>query len=97
MYPNRREFMHASASLAAIGVTHTGVAAGVSQPVLETAVYAIDDAGDMYYYLHGDATSGAARWKVQSLKIGNGWNFEHVFAGVGDAIYAAQPGGDLYF
>jgi hypothetical protein len=43
-------------------------------------VYAIDDAGDMFFYKHAGYRDGTARWPIQSAKIGNGWNFKHVMA-----------------
>jgi len=41
-------------------------------------IYAIDDAGDLYFYVHRGYRTGDTRW-TPAMKIGNGWNrFSHV-------------------
>jgi hypothetical protein len=58
--------------------------AGHVQPLqasTSTPVYAIQDNGDMLFYQHAGVHDGSANWPIQAKKIGNGWNFQQVFAG----------------
>ena len=53
-------------------------------------VYAIDDAGDMYWYQHLGRSRGTANWanNGRQTKVGNGWNFINVFAANDSVVYA---------
>src|SRR5215207_11705110 len=87
----RREFILAGTSVAVATVFGGGVTSAVAdqvgRPTVVTPIYAIRQNGDMLYYLHAGVNDGAPTWSVQAKTVGNGWDFRHVFAGVGGAIY----------
>jgi hypothetical protein len=62
-----------------------------------TDIYAIQQNGDMLFYKHAGVDDGSANWPISGNKIGNGWNFKQVFAGVDRVIYAIQENGDMLF
>ena len=47
-------------------------------------IYTIDNDGDLYWRRHIGAGDGANTWSPP-VKIGNGWDFTHVFAAGADA------------
>ena len=65
------------------------------------ASYAVTEEGDLYFYrnfaFRGDARHAAEGWQNDGIKIGNGWNFKHIFAGDEGAIYAVTFEGDLLY
>jgi len=69
----------------------------LSFPASATPIYAISDAGDMLFYMHTGTTDGSPNWQVHAKKIGTGWNFKHVFAGINGAVYAITETGDMLF
>ncbi len=61
-------------------------------------IYAVaPDTKDLLWYRHEGRSDGTARWanRGRGRKVGNGWNFEHVFGGGGGIIYAIEADGDL--
>src|SRR5256714_2226595 len=88
----RRKFMR---SFNALAVMALFILWSVSASA--TPIYAIRDDGDMLFYKHTGTDSGSADSPIQAKKIGNGWNFRHVFAGEGGAIYAITDNGDMLF
>jgi len=46
----------------------------------ENVIYAITEAGDLKWYRHDGHSDGTYRWTTAPKRVGNGWNFEHVFA-----------------
>ena len=44
----------------------------------------------MLFCRHSGIVDGSADWAVTGEEIGEGWNFEQVFAGDNGAIYAIQ-------
>jgi hypothetical protein len=51
----------------------------------------------MLFYKHTGAADGSATWPIVGKKIGEGWNFNQVFAGSNGAIYAITESGDMLF
>ena len=49
-------------------------------------------AGDLYWYRHEGRSDGTANWANggQHVQVGNGWNFQHVFAANDSVIYAVK-------
>jgi hypothetical protein len=42
-------------------------------------IYAVATNGDLLWYRHDGYADGSVRWAA-SKKIGNGWNFKHLFS-----------------
>jgi hypothetical protein len=69
---------------------------------LKGSIYTVTDNGDLMYYRNAGYLGGAGEagsgWLYGSgVQVGNGWNFEHIFAGDGGSIYAITSTGDLLY
>lgn len=54
--------------------------------------------GDLFYYKYLELGDGSASWGVTGSKIGNGWNFGHIFSTGRGAIFAmTNTGEDLLY
>jgi len=82
-------------ALGVIGVAILSAVTAISAQA--TAIYAINDAGDMFFYTHTGAANGTATFPIQAKQIGTAWHFRQVFAGEHGAIYAVKPNGDMLF
>jgi hypothetical protein len=43
-----------------------------------SVIYAIQDNGDLLWYLHEGLSDGSPRWQGPK-QVGTGWNFDQVF------------------
>lgn len=70
----------AVASVVAVGAVPTTAAAA---PSANGVIYGIEADGDLLWYRHEGRSDGTARWanRGSGRKVGNGWDFEHVFYG----------------
>ncbi|MFF0903958.1 UNVERIFIED_CONTAM: hypothetical protein RF653_09815 [Kocuria sp. CPCC 205316] len=68
----------AVASVVAVGALPTRAAAA---PDADGVISGIEADGDLLWYRHEGRHNGTPRWanRGRGRKVGNGWNFEHVF------------------
>jgi hypothetical protein len=93
---SRREVLLIGISVGATAVLLDGSNPAMASPSA-TPIYAIRQNGDMLFYKHEGADDGSANWPIQARQIGNGWDFQQVFAGPNGAVYAIRQNGDMLF
>jgi len=60
-------------------------------------IFAITDAGELFYYKYLGMATGANSWGNSHMQIGNGWNFRHVFSSGDGVLYGITDTGDLLY
>jgi hypothetical protein len=70
---------------------YVSVTAAIGAPV----VYAMDAAGDLFWFRHEGGRDGTGQWRGP-IKVGNGWNaFDKIVAGENGVIYGRFADGRL--
>src|SRR5437016_6035117 len=60
-------------------------------------IYLVNPNGDLLSYDYLGAANASNTWGASQVKIGNGWNFRHLFSGGDGVIFAIDDNCDLFY